>query len=309
MPLILNNGFAHDSYALRAARLSLLSSHIATYTVELALPVALETWATCAFTAWNTAHVSADSEKGEMDVAFEEFQIAFDELIDRYQRVKDLLWSLITDTENGDEIAAQYGITGTTPEDFHTLYERCKLVKETTTRLTAEGDPRVLSPAIIDGLDTDADAVMGLWQVAYSERKESQSSHQVLQNLYKEDAQKLRLVYNYCTLTWGKYSPNLVELGFAIAEKQNAGQPDQPVNFALSYDAPTLFFTWNAVENTTSYQLTYSADREDWEELYSGELNEFSYEPPTGLRYYRVRARNVNGYGKWSDIISHEVVS
>jgi len=44
-----------------------------------------------------------------------------------------------------------------------------------------------------------------------------------------------------------------------------------------------------------------------WEELYAGEDNTYTYAHPVGSRTYKVRARNANGYGEWSDPVEFEV--
>jgi len=307
MPLIIDNCFTRDSYVLRSARLSLLSSHIGSYAVELDLPIDLITWAGDAFGAWNDVRVSADSEHGEAGVAFENYQRALGELCNNYQRVKDLLSAMIVGTENSNEIAVQYGINGWTPKDFHTLYERCRLIKTTTDLLRAEGDPRVLSAAIVDHLAGAADAVGLLWQDAYTERRESQSLYSELHDRYDEDSRRLRILYDYCTLRWGKESPNLIDLGFAVVDRRSGGQPGQPVNFALFYDAPVLSLRWDDVKGATSYRLTYSIDQGDWQKLYEGSHNGYSYDLPVGLRYYRVCARNLHGFGEWSEVIFYEL--
>ena len=78
-----------------------------------------------------------------------------------------------------------------------------------------------------------------------------------------------------------------------------------PTGFTYEWLDPDLRIFWDAVEGATSYQLAFSTDGESWEELYSGEDNFYEYEPPEGLRYYRVRARNANGYGDWSETVEY----
>ena len=50
----------------------------------------------------------------------------------------------------------------------------------------------------------------------------------------------------------------------------------------------------------------FSTDGNNWNPLYEGEQNSFEYQPPAGLRYYRICAFNEFGEGEWSDTASFE---
>ena len=118
---------------------------------------------------------------------------------------------------------------------------------------------------------------------------------------------QLRVIYQIATLIWGTQSPNLIAIGYAPAKpRPGGGQPDAPANLIAVWETPDLQLSWNASDNTTSYQLAYSTDNELWEELFAGDLLNFKYEPPIGKRWYKVRARNSNGFSDWSNTVSYE---
>jgi len=302
MALILDNAFTDDTYDMRGDRLSLISANVDTYAAELALPDDLKNWGLGAYAAWESALVTAGIERGQRDTAFETYQRLFDELRDGYIRVKELLWALIEDTEDGTQIAEQYDIIQQTPRTRRTLKVSAEQIKETSDILRAEGDPRVLAEPIIDTLIAKTDAMETAWQTAQTEKKESLAAYDTLAALYNEDAQKLRLVYNYATLSWGKYDPKLFLLGFAPSVvRPGGGQPDAPTGLAC--DVETKTFSWDVVAEATSYQLAFSADRKVWDEAYAGSETSVVFDPGAGEWKFRVRARDVDGFGDWSGVI------
>ncbi len=302
MALILDNAYTDDTYDMRGDRLSLMSANVDSYAAEILLPDALKNWGIGAYAAWESTLVSAGVERGQRDTAFETYQRLFNELRDGYIRVKELLWALIEDTEDGIQIAEQYDIIQQTPRIRRTLKVSAEQIKETSDILRAEGDPRVLAEPIIDTLIAKSDAMETAWQTAQKEKKESSAAYDTLAALYDEDAQKLRLVYNYAALTWGKYEPKLILLGFAPSVvRPGGGQPDAPE--ALKCDIETKTFSWDVVAEATSYQLAFSADGIVWDEAYAGSDTSVVFDPGAGEWKFRVRARDVDGFGDWSGVI------
>ena len=95
---------------------------------------------------------------------------------------------------------------------------------------------------------------------------------------------------------------------YIIYDSFSAGSLTAPEN--LTVDVSTMIFTWDAVENATSYQLETSIVGAEWEEIYSGAENFVNYVPPVeGLSQYRVRARNSNGYGPSSVVMHYNYVA
>ena len=80
--------------------------------------------------------------------------------------------------------------------------------------------------------------------------------------------------------------------------KRSPSRAKKPTNFI--YDNSTKMFSWDAMENATSYQLQV-VKNEEYVEIYAGEANHFAYELPQNQLKYFVRARNQKGFGSYSD--------
>ena len=304
MSLILDNGFARDDYNRRSDRLSLLSANIEANSVELGLPETLLSWGTSAYPAWSAARVSAGVEKGERDVAFETYQNTFDETRSLVIDIKEVLLALIEDTEEGKEIIDEYGIGGQTPRNRAGVKQLIDQISETSNRLRAAGDVRVLPETLVTRLADAGAEIVDHWHLAQKEKQESAEAFDTLEAVYNEDSQKLRLVYQMAKLVWGTFSPKLILLGFAPSTpKHGGGQPDAPVDFNKEWNDPELTLYWNDTTNISSYQLVYSEGDDIWEELYSGDSASYTYEVPAGKRTYKVRARNAKGYSGWSEVL------
>ena len=82
----------------------------------------------------------------------------------------------------------------------------------------------------------------------------------------------------------------------------SAGALKPPTN--LEFRPKEKFVMWDIVKYATSYELEYSSDGDNWTEVYSGSDIYTSYTPPVeGWAYFRVRARNINGFGEYSAVL------
>ncbi len=115
-----------------------------------------------------------------------------------------------------------------------------------------------------------------------------------------------------------KYVVNYCEIGKRVYEKTNyakyndyiiytnvsPGSLTAPQNFMfnpLSYE-----FTWNAVNNATSYELQSSSDGINYTEYWADSGTSCSYEESPNIKmYYKIRARNSNGFGPFSMVIQY----
>jgi len=92
---------------------------------------------------------------------------------------------------------------------------------------------------------------------------------------------------------------------YIIYTSTTPGTLTAPANFAFNYGS--LNFTWDAVENATSYEFQSSSDGASYTQYWTGsELDCTLSELPTTLMYFRVRARNANGYGPFSVVIIYD---
>jgi len=233
-------------------------------------------------------------------------QDAEDELRERYVVLKDLLHARYGD----DNTKNSYGITGGMPRARGQLESKVdKLIENHGTQVVA-GDPLVLPDIMIANLQNLRDAMHAAQVVSETEFKEAKDSTKEALAIFEADSYMLRVLYKWCVAIWGKDSTNLLLLGFIQVYSQTGGGevPAAPEGFEFDWLEPVLQFSWYAVEGATSYQIAFSEDGgEVWEELYTGADSDFEYEPPEGLRQYRIRARNADGYGDWSEVVEFEI--
>ena len=300
--------FSKDTLDEVSDRCYLFQENVGTLGVTYNFPPTFITWGGDIYTRWTAARVKAESERGEKDVMYEHYQYKFDETRELGVNIKLALIGIIGDADDKDELIDQYGLLGETPRTRSGLKQFCDQIKDTDTRLRAAGDERILALETIDKLAASGTQMMSLWHDAQQERQESSEAYDELHDLKNEIAKKLRASYGLAVVAVGKYSPDLLLLGFAPATPPPGhGQPEEPEELDGEYQDPNYIITWNPCENTTSYQLKYSLDNDEWVELYSGEDNSYTYDPPAGLRYYKVRARNVHGFSGWSNTIEFDV--
>lgn len=114
-------------------------------------------------------------------------------------------------------------------------------------------------------------------------------------------------VATYCDIgkrVYAKTDPAKYD-DYVIYSQSSSGPLTAPQNF--KYTLSETDFTWDEVANATSYQIEKSLDQVNWDEVYSGAETMFDYTPSDpGFSYYRCRARNNNGFGDYSDIVTIE---
>lgn len=79
-----------------------------------------------------------------------------------------------------------------------------------------------------------------------------------------------------------------------IIYQKEAGGLSVPQNFYFGF--MNLTFYWDVMSHATSYQLERK-EGESYTEIYAGSDTSYQYNPPDGQGFYRVRARNMNGFG------------
>ncbi|MGC9316157.1 MAG: hypothetical protein ACP5G4_11115 [bacterium] len=310
MLIFLHNNFVMDFLALRSARLLAIKTYIMAWKDILSIPDHLVSWALNAYDNWVAALAKSQAEMGEERVAYDQMHTADKLTFEYYARCK----ALVIDTygENNPKLVI-YGATGRFPRDRKRRMDTVQGFLDGHATLVASGDPDVLPDAFIaklQGYFSDSNNAFN--NFVLKEKPEARKAVDAQEELFAIDSEMLRVLYSWVLMTWSKGEPNLVQLGFAPQTGQSGGGggvvPSAPEGFMLSWLEPFLKATWMPVEGATSYQLAFSADGGgSWEELYSGAEMGFEFEPPAGLRQYRVRARNANGYGEWSVILEYDI--
>jgi len=302
-----DNQISKDSQAKLGGRCSLVNANIEALAVELNLTLDQVNEFKAFFADLVAAQATAQVERGEKDMAFEDYRTVFEDTFQQRLRIKEFLTAAIEGSDQGQELLEAYGLVRKSPTSYNGLVAGVDTLKMKHDELVAAGDTRVAPQASIDALIVLKDKLILAYNKIGTERQESAKAFDDLQELVEKIRKKLRYLYELATLIWGIHDPKLMLLGFAPAKpRPGGGQPDPISEFTCEYQDPELTFTWNEPENTTSCQLIYSEDQDEWEELYAGDKFSFSYEPPVGKRWYKVRARNANGYSDWSVTIEYE---
>lgn len=309
MPYIIpNNNSGRDLPHIRQARLDLIEANIDSLAPELSLPPELLDFCHIAAGRYRSAFIKIEIEWGQKEEAIQTVQEAEDALRERYAILKDLLKVRYP----GDDLRVSYGIMEDIPRPRGQLESKVDKLIENHGIQSAVGDPNVLPDAMIANLQVLRDTMHTAQIGAEREFKEAKDSTKEALEIFEEDTEMLRVLYNWCVAIWGKDSTNMLLMGFVQRYPGSGGGggdvPSVPEGFMLSWLDPTLKLAWMPVEGATSYQLAFSEDGGGtWEELYSGAETGFEYEPPSGLRQYRVRARNANGYGEWSVVLEYDI--
>jgi len=250
-------------------------------------------------------------EIGERDVAFEQIKAARKALYEHTTIVRGNLDVRYADVADYIHI---YGICGRVPLVHSDLIKFGGEIIKGHEKSVAEGDPLVLPEPVIEQLRTFIANLDVMLDNSTEELCEALACTAIVEDLFDADSHELGELLNWIYMFWGKYDPRLYELGFVPASEQSGSGggggevPAAPTGFMFEWLEPVLQFSWDAVEGATSYQIAFSEDGgEVWEELYTGEEVGYEYEPPEGMQYYRVRARNADGYGEWSDVVEFEI--
>ncbi|MBC8385051.1 MAG: hypothetical protein H8E57_05995 [Candidatus Cloacimonetes bacterium] len=303
-----HNSIAGESFKSRGGRISNVSANIADLAAELGLTPEQVLKLAEMLTEWNQSRAVSQVERGDKDMAFEDYRLKKDDASDLYLKIKEVLNVRIENTDQGQQLAEGYGIARQSPQSYEELTSMIDTMKMKHDQLVLAGDTRVAPQSAIDDLVVKKTDLINAYNAISKERQESAKAYDDQNALYLLHSKLLRDLYSIASLVWGKHDPRLILLGFAPAKpRPGGGQPDTITGFVFESLPPVLTFTWHKPENTTSYQLVYSDDEDVWEELYDGDEETFAYQPPVGKRWYQVRARNANGFSDWSEMLVFEV--
>ena len=105
-----------------------------------------------------------------------------------------------------------------------------------------------------------------------------------------------------------KDSPAKIEFYLLYQASTPIGTLAAPANFV--FDPIGMNFTWDAVENATSYEFQSSTDGTTYTHIWAGPGCDYGLnEVPTTVMFYRVRARNASGYGPFSVVIRYDFLT
>jgi hypothetical protein len=201
------------------------------------------------------------------------------------------------------ENSAQYrkfGVKGIIDINDKALLATARLIVSTATGYIAELTADGLTQDVVDDYETVAqefeDSLNALNSAIEIRDKKTKDRIALGNQLYA-------LVTKYCS--FGKSIWDKVDEAYFndyIIYSVPPGSLSAPQG--LRFDFPNLAFYWEMVENASSYQVEASIDGTNYFEIYSGSDLVCAYTPiQENFMWYRVRARNANGFGPYSDVL------
>ena len=305
MEIILTNAFTKDTLALRGVRLQEVERSIDDLQPTLNLEADMLAWAQACHTNFMDIWSTAGVEQGEKEGAFLTLTAKDKEMEETYADIRIIALARYA---NDPDNLKDFEFDKLFPDGTKARLDVVREVVKASQRHRDAGIAHALPVVFTDKLTAAIDTVEAAYDDADIERFESEHASRTLWTLMRSDAIKLRELLGWARSVWGRYDLRFELIGMVPAKKHGGGYPDAPEN--LTFDSATNTFTWNETENTTSYQLAYSIDGNDWDEAYAGPETSCVFDPGDDKKFFRVRARNVNGFGDWSNVlvIEHGVV-
>ena len=298
MEIILTNAFTKDTLALRGVRLQEVERSIDDLQPTLNLEAALLAWAQACHTNFMDIWSTAGVEQGEKEGAFLTLTAKDKEMEETYADIRIIALARYA---NDPDNLKDFEFDKLFPDGTKARLDVVREVVKATQRHRDAGIAHALPVVFTDKLTAAIVDVESAYDDADLERFESEHASRTLWNLMRSDAIKLRELLGWARSIWGRYDLRFELIGMVPAKKHGGGQPDAPEN--LTFDSATDTFSWTETENTTSYQLAYSLDGNDWEEAYAGAETSCVFDPGDDKKFFRVRARNVHGFGDWSNVL------
>ncbi len=207
--VIRDNDVANDDYAMRGARLLLLSRNIGEHTGELDLPDELLDWAVEAYDNWNEASKMLVDTLAVEEI-FRIAQVATAALRTKYQATKNLLKTRYLSPDDREI----YGIAGRTPVKRPELLAKARDMVNAHQRFSDLGDPNVIPNAMINAVAALADDVETKHDDAYFQKDRGHKASLAVRAHYNRDTAMLRTFYRWCVAKLGRDSTIFIAIGF-----------------------------------------------------------------------------------------------
>ena len=296
MPVVINNNFSQDTYGMRAERLIAIQGNFASIQSELNAPEHIVEWAADCSDAFNEIIATSEIEFNESEGAtavVEEKEILMDE---EYQNVRSMG---ITIYKNNRKYYEDYGFEKVYPSRRSDKIRRVESVIDVYARHIADSVTPLIPQLLITRLTNAFNNFKEALANQDKERSDARHSHNTASIRFESDTKMLNQLKTWWFAMLGKDDGRISLVGMVNPSTGSAGgNLAAPQNFR--FDFIGLNFWWDIVPKATSYQLE-RLDGEEYVEIYSGTETSFHYVPPDGQGFYRVRARNVKGYGAFTE--------
>jgi len=294
-----NNDFGNDTLSLRTSRLQAVETNIQPLQSTLSMPQVMVDMGLASRTNWQNALTKSHVEMAGANIAYQSMHDADKLTFEYYLKCK----SLVIDLHGNDSMKLRiYGVETAFPRTRKGKLKSVQDLIDGNAALVAQSEPKVLPPAFINQLQTCLNVSNNAFKtLILTEKQQAMTAVDEQNALFDQQTEGLRVMYSWARMSWSKYEPQLLLLGFAPAvRRKGSGQPDAPENLTYINQEGNSLFSWSPCDRATSYQLAYSPDGEEWEEAYNGQQTTVQFNPGAGNWIFRVRARNAHGFGDWS---------
>lgn len=180
-------------------------------------------------------------------------------------------------------------------------------------RAIADSYPAMLNPSAVE-IQASLDKAQGEYDDFAMADREHDQAQAAIAALRPQADEFINEVYDQLAFALRKMdnaSQRRVMRTYGYRYDYSPGEPSEEVPAApilnIDFVRPNMTVSCDLVDTATGYQFVYSEDDINWTELYAGENNSYTFQPPVGRRVYRVRAENEYGYGDWSEDVEYTV--
>jgi hypothetical protein len=301
--MISDNNFVSDSYQIRQIRLYEIQYFSENYSTLLEVPSSLGAWMVDCHTVYNKILSSFERSGRYKSSATRGVASSEIEMGDLYQKARQL--ALATYDSDSDGIS-DLGIDAAYPTIRAEKIERVENLLRASARHKARGVEYALPNSMISKLEEAVAAVKSAIEEQSIKQAEYREQLTAIRKQMASDTVKLRIILALWQAEYGKTDINIKLLGM-VNPSPIVGRGVPPPPEAISFEFPTKL-SWTGSKNATSYQVQSADSSGNWETIQTTEETSATVDGTIG-RMYRVRARNVNGFGKFSEeiVVSAEV--
>ena len=301
-----NNNFSQDDPTSRMGRLDFLQNRIDAVAVELGVAGDLLLWAQTSYDQWEEIYLNADIMKAKTGVAFGAFADKMAECIGFYQKLKNLLKSVVKGYDNAGEIIRAYSIDGNTPRTREGIESAVDDLLQQHEIYKAAGDAWIIPDHFIDELRGLRIQMGELHSAARTQRERAKVARDAAAARFREDTLRMKLIYDLGVLAWGVQGTGFITLGMLPKSMVwTKHVPPSPENFV--FDAGSRVFAWDPIDGADKYEVDYRKATQSghWTAFYEGEESSCGA-PDVLIGAYDFRVRAIAGAreGHWSAAVA-----
>lgn len=293
-----DNRFNTDSISVRLSRLMKIKNNFTRIQSELQSPDYIAAWAVTAYDDFYKVVVEQEYRAKLSTIATAILDEKFRETESVYQSIKMLARSIYS---NDPLNLKEFDFDSRFPYRKNDKLPRFNKVISVHERHVAMG----LTHLIPDDLISRLIAAKTELETAINDQSlkntEAERSLMLRNERFRSDTDKLVELRSWFYLKMGRDNFKIQFLGMRNPKKAGRIDKVNPPD-GLEFDWENKILKWNLVEKATSYQLVRE-DEEKLDEIYQGADNFYKFRDNNYLGNYKVRARNLKGFGEFCEVL------